>query len=470
MKENYEISRMKRVSIISFLLVFICHGTHASSLMEVFELATINDPFIKEALANKEAIIESKPQARSLILPQLTSSAIFSDTDVNGQSTFQQKFINPITGDETVLTSNTDFIQESETLQWDVTLRQSIFDYGLWMNLRKANKTVAQAEVDYLAAEQDLIIRVASAYFNILAAEDTLEAEQAARQSIEKQLDQAQKRFEVGLIAITDVQEAQAAYDQSIANEIIAKRSLATAKESLRSITDSYPGKLKKPGNDLPLIMPNPQRENDWVDTSLEQNLSLMSAEVGVEIAKSEIKIQRSGHLPTIGVQAARRDTDTDSFRSDSGGALSPADSENINEGVGIQMTLPLYSGGQVRSRVKQAVARHRASKEKLERVARETTKVARDSYLGVISGIATVKALQQSVMSSATALQATEAGYEVGTRTTVDVLDARRRLFSAQKNLAISKYDYILNILKLKQAAGTLNVQDLEQINGWLM
>jgi len=461
---------MKKISIISFFLIFICHGAHAASLMEVFELAKINDPFIKEALANKEAIIESKPQARSLILPQLSSSAIFSDSDVNGQSTFQQKFINPITGDETVLTSNTDFIQESETLQWDVTLRQSIFDYGLWMNLRKANKTVAQAEVDYLSAEQDLIIRVASSYFNILAAEDTLEAEQAARQSIEKQLDQAQKRFEVGLIAITDVQEAQAAYDQSIANEIIAKRNLATAKESLRSITDTYPGKLKKPGNSLPLIMPNPQSENDWVDTSLEQNLSLISAEVGVEIAKSEIKIQRSGHLPTIGVQAARRDTDTDSFRADSGGTLSPADSENINDGIGIQMTLPLYSGGQVRSRVKQAVARHRASKEKLERVARETTKVARDSYLGVISGIATVKALQQSVMSSATALQATEAGYEVGTRTTVDVLDARRRLFSAQKNLAISKYDYILNILKLKQAAGTLTVEDLEQINSWLM
>lgn len=338
------------------------------------------------------------------------------------------------------------------------------------MNLRKANKTVAQAEVDYLSSQQDLIIRVASGYFNILAAEETLEAEQAARQSIEKQLDQSQKRFEVGLIAITDVQEAQAAYDQSIANEIIAKRGLATAKESLRSIKDSYPGKLKKPDNNLPLIMPNPQSENDWVDTSLEQNLSLMSAEVGVEIAKSEIKIQRSGHLPTIGVQASRRDIDTDSFRSDSGGSLSPADSENINEGIGVQMTLPIYSGGQVRSRVKQAVARHRASKEKLERVARETTRVARDSYLGVISGIATVKALQQSVMSSATALKATEAGYEVGTRTTVDVLDARRRLFSAQKNLAISKYDYILNILKLKQAAGTLTVEDLEQIDSWLM
>jgi outer membrane protein len=201
----------------------------------------------------------------------------------------------------------------------------------------------------------------------------------------------------------------------------------------------------------------------------LEQNLSYLSAQVGVEIAKSEIKIQRSGHLPTLGVQASKRDTDNDSFRSDSGGSFNPADSENINEGVGIQLNLPLYSGGQTSSRVRQAVAKHRAAKEKLERIARETTRVARDSYLGVISGIATVKALQQSVKSSATALQATEAGYEVGTRTTVDVLDARRRLYSSQKNLAISKYDYLTNIIQLKQAAGTLTRSDLEQINNWL-
>ena len=215
--------------------------------------------------------------------------------------------------------------------------------------------------------------------------------------------------------------------------------------------------------------MPNPQSESDWVETSLEQNLSYLSAQVGVEIAKSEIKVQRSGHLPTIGIQASKRDIDTDSFRSDSGSEFTPADNENINEGVGVQLNLPLYSGGQVTSRVRQAVARHRASKEKLERVARETTRIARDSYLGVISGIATVKALQQSVKSSSTALKATEACYEVGTRTTVDVLDARRRLYSSQKNLAISKYDYLKNILQLKQAAGTLTQSDLEQINNWL-
>ena len=455
-----------KVLLFSFILI---DNGNAASLLDVYEQALINDPRIKEAFANKEAIIEAKPQARSFILPQLSGSASFSDNDSDGQSTFQQKIINPINGEEVVITNNTDFLQESETLQWDVTLRQAIFDYGSWMNLRKANKTVAQAEIDYLAAEQDLIIRVANAYFNVLAAEDTLEAEQAARQAIEKQLDQAQKRFDVGLIAITDVQEAQAAYDQSVANEITSKRNLATAKESLRAITDSYPGQLNKPDNNLPLIMPNPQSEADWVETSLEQNLSYLSAQVGVEIAKSEIKVQRSGHLPTIGIQASKRDIDTDSFRSDSGSEFSPADNENINEGVGVQLNLPLYSGGQVTSRVRQAVAKHRASKEKLERVARETTRIARDSYLGVISGIATVKALQQSVKSSATALQATEAGYEVGTRTTVDVLDARRRLYSSQKNLAISKYDYLKNILQLKQAAGTLTRSDLEQINNWL-
>jgi len=464
--ENKYMKNIIKALIFSFILI---DSGSAASLLDVYEQALVNDPRIKEALANKEAIIEAKPQARSFILPQLTSSASFSDTDSDGRSTFQQKIVNPVNGEAVVITNNTDFLQESESLQWDVTLRQAIFDYGAWMNLRKANKTVAQAEIDYLAAEQDLIVRVANAYFNVLAAEDTLEAEQAARQSIEKQLDQAQKRFDVGLIAITDVQEAQAAYDQSVANEITSKRNLATAKESLRAITDSYPGQLNKPDNNLPLIMPNPQSESDWVETSLEQNLSYLSAQVGVEIAKSEIKIQRSGHLPTIGIQASKRDIDTDSLRSDSGSEFSPADNENINEGVGVQLNLPLYSGGQVNSRVRQAVARHRASKEKLERVARETTRVARDSYLGVISGIATVKALQQSVKSSATALQATEAGYEVGTRTTVDVLDARRRLYSSQKNLAISKYDYLKNILQLKQAAGTLTRSDLEQINNWL-
>ena len=454
---------MKRSKILIISLILFPFIGNTTSLIDVYEDALVNDPLLKEALANKEAISEFRPQARSLMLPQINASGLYSDSDINGKSTFQQQ-----TAIGTV-TNTTGFLQESETTQWEVSIRQTIFDFGAWMTLKKANKTVAQAEIDYLAAEQALMVRVTTAYFNVLAAQDTLESEQAARQAIEKQLDQSRKRFDVGLIAITDVQEAQAAYDQSIANEIIAKRNLATSKESLRAITDNYPSNLLKPDNSLPLIMPNPQSETEWVNTSLERNLNFLSAQLGTEIARSEVKVQRSGHYPIIGVQAQKRVSESDSFRSDSGGNFNPADTENINEGVGVQITVPIFSGGQTSSRVRQAVAQHRATKEKLERVGRETTRNARDSYLGVISGIATVKALQQSVKSSATALQATEAGYEVGTRTTVDVLDARRRLYSSQRNLAISKYDYLKNIIQLKQAAGTLSKDDLVQINNWL-
>ena len=459
---------IKLASLVAVLgIPFITNG---ASLIDIYEDALIHDPRLKEAYANKQAIIESKPQALSLLLPKLTASSTFSDSDTNGNNTFQRRIFDPITGDLlAVTTDNTQFVQETDSFQWEVTLQQSIIDASAWMNLKKANKIVAQAEVDYLSAEQDLMVRVCNAYFDVLAAQDTLESEQAARAAIEKQLDQSRKRYEVGLIAITDIQEAQAAFDQSIASEISAKRNLATTKELLREITDSYPEELQKPGATMPLIMPNPQSESEWVNTALAQNLNLLSAQVGTEIGRNEVNIQKSGHYPTLGLQASKRDTDNNSLRSDSGSPFSPADTENINKGIGLQLNIPIYSGGQTSSRVRQAVAQHRAAKEKLERIARETTRKARDAYLGIISGIATVKALEQSVKSSTTALQATEAGYEVGTRTTVDVLEARRRLYSAQTNLAISKYDYLKNIIRLKQAAGTLSKEDLIQINNWL-
>ena len=470
-KCNSEIMRNKFIKTTTSLAVIIMpFVTNGASLIDIYEDALINDPRLKEAYANKQAIIESKPQALSLLLPQLTASGAYSDSDTDGNSTFQRRVFDPITGDLlAVTTDNTQFVQETDSFQWEVTLRQSIIDASSWMTLKKANKIVAQAEVDYLSAEQDLMVRVSNAYFDVLAAQDTLESEQAARAAIEKQLDQARKRYEVGLIAITDIQEAQAAFDQSIASEISAKRNLATTKELLREITDNYPEELQKPGSNMPLIMPNPQSESEWVNTALQQNLSLLSAQVGTEIGRNEVNIQKSGHYPTLGLQASKRDTDNNILRSDSGSPFSPADTENINQGIGLQLNIPIYSGGQTSSRVRQAVAQHRAAKEKLERVARETTRKTRDAYLGIISGIATVKALEQSVKSSTTALQATEAGYDVGTRTTVDVLDARKRLYLAQTNLAISKYDYLKNIVRLKQAAGTLSKEDLTQINNWL-
>jgi len=362
---------IKLASVVAVLVIpFVTNG---ASLIDIYEDALIHDPRLKEAYANKQAIIESKPQALSLLLPKLTASGAFSDTDTDGNSTFQRRIFDPITGDLlAVTTDNAQFVQKTDSFQWEVTLQQSIIDAGAWMTLKKANKIVAQAEVDYLSAEQDLMVRVCNAYFDVLAAQDTLESEQAARAAIEKQLDQARKRYEVGLIAITDVQEAQAAFDQSIASEISAKRNLATAKELLREITDSYPEQLQKPNTNMPLIMPNPQSENEWVNTALQQNLNLLSAQVGTEIGRNEVNIQKSGHYPTLGLQASKRDMDNDSLRSDSGSPFSPADTENISEGIGLQLNIPIYSGGQTSSRVRQAVAQHRSAKEKLERIARE--------------------------------------------------------------------------------------------------
>ena len=247
---------IKLASLVAVLVIpFVTKG---ASLIDIYEDALINDPRLKEAYANKQAIIESKPQALSLLLPKLTASSTFSDSDTDGNSTFQRRIFDPITGDLlAVTTDNTQFVQETDSFQWEVTLQQSIIDASAWMNLKKANKIVAQAEVDYLSAEQDLMVRVCNAYFDVLGAQDTLESEQAARAAIEKQLDQSRKRYEVGIIAITDIQEAQAAFDQSIASEITAKRNLATAKELLREITDTYPEELQKPGATMPLIMPN---------------------------------------------------------------------------------------------------------------------------------------------------------------------------------------------------------------------
>ncbi len=337
------------------------------------------------------------------------------------------------------------------------------------MTWKQADKIVGQAEANYLAAEQDLLVRVADAYFNVLATEDVLASEQAAKEAIARQLEQAQKRFEVGLIAITDVQEAQAAYDQAVAAEIAAKRNVATAKEVLREITGDYPGDLEKPMETMPLANPNPQQENAWVDTALQQNYALLASRLAADIAKDDIRIRRSGHLPTVDLVLGHFDSDTDATRSDLLSPPGPADSAIDGDTISIQVTVPIYSGGATSSRVREAVYQHRAAKERLDRIARETERQTRDAYLGVISEISRVNALRQAVQSSETALRATEAGFDVGTRTTVDVLDARRALFLAETNYARSRYDYIMNVLRLKFAAGTLNQEDLAEVDSFL-
>jgi len=461
--------RLPRLSVL-FASLLACQMTVAADLEDIYRQALISDPELREAEANLQATLQNKPQAIAALLPQVNAGWTYSD---------QKDNIRAIRGVGSVVQpSITD--TTSDGWGWTVDLTQSLFRADQWLRVRQSDKEAAQAEADYQAARQNLITRVATAYFDVLASQDTLASEQAAKDAIGRQLEQAEKRFEVGLIAITDVQEAQAGYDESVAAEITAKRVLANRREVLREITGQYTPDLDSPKEEIPLLSPEPQDENQWVEIALQQNLALMSADIGVDIARDDVRIARSGYLPTLNLLAQRRVSDISGSGRNTGvvpGTDPPEISkaqidtlnDTTNELIQLQFSVPIYTGGATTAAARQAVFRRRASLEVLERTARAAERQTRDSYLGVISEISRVKALRQALKSANTALQATEAGFEVGTRTTVDVLDARRTLFLAETNYARSRYDYILNVLLLKEAAGTLNETDVQEVNSWL-
>lgn len=452
---------MININKISMLLIplgalALSGPAHSASLLEIYQQALQGDPQIHEAEARRLAAQEAKPQARGVLLPQISVTGDWTQTDTSGTSF-------------SIIDSQTrTFTQDATSTNWGFGLRQTLFRWDQIVNLRRADKTVTKAEAVREAAQQDLIVRVAQRYFNVLAAEDRLTSINADREAIARQLEQAKQRFDVGLIAITDVQESQAAYDQSVANEIGAKRTLATAREFLREITGEYVTELDAPGEDFPLLSPDPNNETSWVNLSLQQNLNLVASRLDEQLARDEISFRRNGHYPTIDLVASTGENQSEGDAI-ANGFPSSFDDTTTRDQISIQVTVPLFAGGRTSSRVREAVYLHRASREQLQRVTRETERQARDAYLGVLSEIARVKALKQAVASSRTALQATQAGYEVGTRTIVEVLNSQFGLYAAITNFYESRYEYIMNALRLKQAAGSLQVQDLEQIDQWL-
>lgn len=445
----------------------------SADLVTVYQRALQNDPQIREADANRLASRESKPQALSALLPQINATGSAEKTESDGSNTFADV---GVTGVVEIVTRDSE--EDVDTTFYQLQLRQTVFRWDQWAALKRADAEVAQAEADYQAAQQDLIQRTAQRYFDVLAAQDTVDAAQATLEAFSRQLEQADKRFEVGLIAITDVQEARAAHDQAAAAVIQAKRTLATAQELLRELTGEPFDSLAAPIDEMPLKSPDPENEEQWVSTALEQNLRVISARLATDIAKQDIRVARSGHLPTVDLVAGRSSTEINGEQAITTPptgpipeirTVSPADRDNTDDSISLQVTVPIYSGGGTSSRVRQRVYLHRAARERLERTNRETERAARDAYLGVLSEMSRVKATRQALESSRTALQATEAGFEVGTRTTVDVLDARRRLFEAQTNYSRSRYDYIINVLQLQLATGTLDKGDLDEINAFL-
>ncbi|HEY5666808.1 MAG TPA: TolC family outer membrane protein, partial [Gammaproteobacteria bacterium] len=422
---------------------------------EIYLRALDSDPVLREAEATYLASAEARPQARSALLPSLT---LESGLDGSRSETTGPFGIGPIDLGDPVEITTINSRGSSDSL--NLRLSQPLLNFANLRNLRQAEKTVAQAETDLAAARQELLLRVADAYFNVLAAEDTLAAEIAARESLSQQLEQAQRRFDVGLIAITDVQEARAGYDQSVANVIAAERALATSHEFLREIIGDEVTDLRSPGENLPLVNPEPFNVDEWVAAAEEQNLALISSRIGADIAQDEIDKQRAARLPTVSLSGNLGTTSSDNF-----GRVQDADS--LRWALSFQM--PVFTGGINRSRIQQSVYRHRAAIETLERVARQTERQTRDAYLGVISEISRVDALRQALESSQTALLATQAGEEVGQRTVVDVVNAQNNVRRAETTYAQARYEYLLNVLRLKQASGSLTQDDLAEIDGWL-
>jgi outer membrane protein len=450
-------------------LALFTSAASGADLIAVYQRALQNDPQIREADANRLASRESKPQAVAALLPQIDASGAYS-TDEDEFMRTQLTPSDPLDPTSPLVPRNITTDADGHTRQYELSLRQTVFRWDQWAALRRADAEVAQAEADYQAAQQDLIRRTALRYFGVLAAQDTVDAAEATLEAFSRQLEQADKRFEVGLIAITDVQEARAAHDQAAAAVIQAKRNLATAQEFLRELTGESYDSLAGPVDDMPLKSPEPANEEQWVATALDQNLAVISARLATDIAKEDIRVARSGHLPTLDIVASRSDQEFNGTQISAGEAIeSPGDQAQATDSIGVQVTLPIYSGGGTSSRVRQRVYLHRAARERLERVNRETERTARDAYLGVLSEMSRVRALRQALESVRTALQATEAGFEVGTRTTVDVLLSRRQLFEAQTNYSRSRYDYILNVLQLQLATGTLGKDDLDEINASL-
>ena len=390
------------------LLLQFSFAARAADLAEVYALARDSDPQFRQVAASKRAILEQRPQAMSQLLPQVSMGANYTE--------YWQKLSTQSFG----ASGQIDF----ESHGYSLNLNQPIFRRDRFILLHEADSRIKQADAQLGAAQQDLQIRVSQTYFNVLAALDTLQFAQAEKKSLSRQLEQAKQRFEVGLTAITDVQEAQAGYDRAVADEIAAENAVDNARESLREITGQYLTTLAPLGSEMPLVEPDPGDIEEWTATSLEQNLNVIAAMHGVDVARSEIKVQSAGHLPTLDLVASHG-------YDSSGGRFGVSKSHST--AVGVQLNVPLYSGGFVSSRVREMQQRLDEQLEVLEQARRQAHRLTRQAYLGVISGISQVKALQQAVVSSDTALQATQAGFEVGTRTAVDVVTAERGAYQAR-------------------------------------
>ncbi|MCP3871493.1 MAG: TolC family outer membrane protein [Gammaproteobacteria bacterium] len=434
----------KPTRLVAALSLIMAGTAQGMDLIEAYELALTNDPQIRVAKQVLEVTLEKKPQAKSALLP-------FIALEANADRLHTDTKNNP-----SAIRNGTDNFSQSGL---SIGLTQPLYDRGAWEALKQADYTIAAAEAEYANAKLDLMRRVVEAYFEVLASEDALTVSKGQVEANRRQLDQAKQRFEVGLIAITDVHEAQAAFDGARADEISDANEVDNAWEALTTIIGYYREPLSILGEELKLNPPVPADIEEWAATALNQNYSVIAAESTAEEKKTNIEIQRSGHFPTLDLVAGY-DTNNNSSRFGS----------DVDSGrIGLQLDVPIYQGGFVNSRMRQAQADYQGSLESLDQSRRKVNQDVRNAYRAVLTDIQSVGARKATVVSSTSALESTQAGYEVGTRTLVDVLTVQTNLFDATRNYLGSRYQYIISGLELKFAASSLSREDLERVNTWL-
>ena len=427
--------RRIRTTLLALPLIW-ASTAQSADLQEVYEQARQYDAEYSAAQYDLEAARQRIPQARSAFLPQLAFGA------EAGIGTLADDGEGPY--NETGLS---------------LSLSQTLFNRSSGKLLDQAELGVMQAEAQYAALGQTLILRVATAYFDVLRAGVNVEFSQSELKAISRQLEQAQRRFDVGLVPVTDVLSAQAQYDLAVAQEIAASNQLSTAQEALVLISGVNPEVITPLADDLPLSPPSPANIDDWVDMAADQNLELVIARLANDSSQTQVDIERASRYPTLDLVGTAGSSTTDLITS------RDADVAEIK----LQLSLPILTGGLVNAQVAQARALALSSGEQLLAQERTTTQQARDGYRGVQASISLVKAFRQALESTQKAAEATEAGFRAGTRTSVEVLQALRDTYNARSDYAGSRYDYIINSLNLKAAAGTLSEDDIYSLNRFL-
>ena len=427
---------MKR-TLIASLLVVCSQSLFADDLLEVYQTALERDPVLREAAAKRESQREAKPLALSQLLPQV---------GVSGNATYKYNDFKHAPS------------QDYSVNDLSIGVNQPIYRRDRFMRLEQADWQLELADAQYRSAEQDLMLRVATAYFNVLSAQEALKFVRADKKAIARQLEQAKQRFEVGLIAITGVHEAQARYDQAVTNEILAVNELDSKWEDLRQILGMRPETLADLKKEIPLEPPMPADIDEWSRMGLTNSPDVKVASDATQIAQREIEVQRSGHYPTLDLFGSYGTVDS---------SRDNALFDDVNDGtVGLALNVPIYQGGGVVAATRQARADLIAAQERLDQARRETDKQVRNAYRALQASISAVKSLQAGIVSAKSALDATTAGFDVGTRTMVDVLNAQRDYYRAQGDHAKARYVYMTAALALKRAAGVLTKEDLAQAN----